>query len=150
MSAHPVRSAQEAVHIKPLEWTECASPKGTLVAVSVSGDYVIRAADNNTVRLSVPETSGWMRHKNVAEAKDAAQSAHEQRVRSALLPPGGETATPPAPVQNLDGLREALIELVSQAQSIGQHLVYNAPTTEFSAAIERAQAALAMEVAPDE
>ncbi|NTG07203.1 hypothetical protein [Rhizobium rhizogenes] len=47
---------------------------------------------------------------------------------------------------NLDRAEEvfaALAELASASTSVGQHLVYNAPAMEFSAAIEKAERLLA-------
>jgi hypothetical protein len=44
--------------------------------------------------------------------------------------------------QSDDKVRSALVLLVGEAESIGQHLVYNAPTKDFAEAIKAGRSAL--------
>lgn len=113
--ASPVRSAQEAVKVKPLVWEGdghwCnGDNEGWMEEANTpfGWGYSIEFGRHNEGTWIVDTTFGvrLTGFESPDEAKAAAQADYEQRILSALLPPGGETATrdTPAPVSNVRGI----------------------------------------------
>jgi len=100
--ASPVRSAQETVKVKPLEWTETSDDRGRYATTNTRiGGYDVFEL-HLTIRGEQRIMFGWSGHwinadqkaESFEAAKAAAQADYEARISAALFPPGGETATP--------------------------------------------------------
>lgn len=109
LAAAPTCSDAEAVAVKPLAWTQSPPPGHdhepfVYWAAGLGGHY--RAEPDGTLWMS-HDAFVWEKHASQKDAKAAAQTDHEQRVRSLASP------TPSA--SNLQNMQSAFREPKEQA-----------------------------------